>query len=92
MFFPQNLSSELFLDLSEEQQETVAGGKVYENNKQYYEKTETSDGGNTDSTPQTGTKDKSIVGQPKDLLSSFDILARSFQTENQLMFPTKMIF
>ena len=30
MFFSKNQSSELFLDLSEEQQETVAGGKVYE--------------------------------------------------------------
>ena len=90
--FSKNQFSELFLDLSEEQQETVAGGKMYENNKVYYKKTETSDGGSTDSNPQTGKKDTSIVNQPKDLLSSFDILARSFQAENQLMFPTKLIF
>ena len=91
MFLSKNQSSELFLDLSEEQQETVAGG-MYENNKVYYNKTETSDGGSTDSNPQTGKQDKSIVSQPKDLLSSFGILARSFQIENQSIFPTKIIF
>lgn len=85
MFFPKNQSSELFLDLSEEQQETVAGGKVYENNKVYYIKKETSDGGNTDSDPQIG-KDKSIgsLGQP-DWLSSFEIGYHPFEIENQLI-------
>jgi hypothetical protein len=85
MFLSKNQSSELFLDLSEEQQETVAGGKVYENNKQYYIKTQTSDGGNTDSEPQTGTQNKSIASEPMDWLSSFGIVDR-------LMFPPKMIF
>jgi hypothetical protein len=81
--FSKNQCSELFLDLSEEQQETVAGG-MYENNKVYYEKTETSNGGSTDSAPQTGKQEKSIVGQPIDWLFSLDILDRS-------SFP-KMIF
>lgn len=84
MFFSKNQSSELFLDLSEEQQETVAGGKVYENNKQYYIKTETSDGGSADSNSQKETKNKSIIKEPMDWLSSLDIVER-------LMFP-KIIF
>lgn len=73
MFFSKNQSSELFLDLSEEQQETVAGGKVYENNKQYYIKTETSDGNSTDSSPQIGKQSKPMVMQPIDWQSPFDI-------------------
>jgi hypothetical protein len=80
MFFLKD-SSELFLDLSEEQQETVAGGKVYENSKQYYMKTETSDGGNTDSAPQTRTGDRPFV---------IDFINRyaPFQIGEQVMFPT----
>jgi hypothetical protein len=83
--FSKNQCSEFFLDLSEEQQESVAGGKVYENNKQYYFKTATSDGGNTDTNSQSGTKDKSIVTEPMDWLSSLGMMDR-------LMFPPKMIF
>lgn len=64
MFFPENHSSELFLNLSEEQQETVAGGQVYENNKQYYIKTEKNDGGETDTEPQAGTQGTSIGIEP----------------------------
>jgi len=84
MFFSKNLSSELFLDLSEEQQETVAGGKVYENNKQYYEVTETSEGGSTDSNPQTGTKNKPIIIEPIEWRSPFG-------SGEQLMFPKMII-
>lgn len=75
MFLSKNQSSEFFLDLSEEQQETVAGG-MYENNKVYYNKTETSDGGSTDSDPQTGKQDKSIVREPMAWLPSFGIVDR----------------
>ena len=85
MLFPENQSSELFLDLSEDQQETVAGGKVYENNKQYYEVTETSEGGSTDSNPQTGTKkNKPVIIEPIEWQSPFGM-------GNRLMFPKMII-
>ncbi|NHC36389.1 CTB family bacteriocin [Scytonema millei] len=84
MFFSKNQSSELFIDLSEEQQETVAGGKVYENNKQYYIKTETSDGGSTDSDSQKEKQDKPIRIEPIAWRSPLGI-------GEQLMFPKMMI-
>ncbi|AFY88788.1 MULTISPECIES: CTB family bacteriocin [Chroococcidiopsis] len=84
MFFSKNQSSELFLDLSEEQQETVAGGKVYENNKQYYIKTETSDGGSTDSDSQKGKRDKPVIIEPIAWQSPFGV-------GEQLMFPKMII-